>query len=161
MVGRTWPDITETIAHQTACYPFQTLLNTKRQTWLKRTSPPSTVHRVCRPTDHRYSACDASQLFRANHCNRSRQTAEDYASQVVRAGSSSDLAAQASRMCHRTNHLPSVQSVHEEWRVSGTAQASPRTATTQKIHLGSGRRQLLSSHLQSPLHFKVHRTCCR
>ena len=31
MVGRTWPDITEAIAHQTACYPFQTLLNTKRQ----------------------------------------------------------------------------------------------------------------------------------
>jgi len=60
------------------------------------------------------------------------EVAEDYASQVVRAGFSSDLAAQASRICHRTNHLPSVQSVHEEWRVSGTAQASPRTATTQK-----------------------------
>jgi len=39
VVGRTWPDITETNAHQTACYPFQTLLNTKRQTWPKRTSP--------------------------------------------------------------------------------------------------------------------------
>jgi len=35
VVGRTWPDITETIAHQTACYPIQTLLNTKRQTWPK------------------------------------------------------------------------------------------------------------------------------
>ena len=44
-----------------------------------------------------------------------------------------------------------MQSVHEEWRVYGTAQASPRTATTQKILLGSGRRQLLSSHLQSPI----------
>ena len=39
VVGRTWPDITETIAHQTTCYPFQTLLNTKRQTRPKRTSP--------------------------------------------------------------------------------------------------------------------------
>ena len=39
VVGRTWPDMTETIAHQTACYPFQTLLNTKRQTPPKRTSP--------------------------------------------------------------------------------------------------------------------------
>ena len=39
VVGRTWPDITETITHQTACYPFQTLLNTKRQTPPKRTSP--------------------------------------------------------------------------------------------------------------------------
>ena len=39
VVGRTWPDITETIAHQTACYLFQTLLNTKRHTWPKRTSP--------------------------------------------------------------------------------------------------------------------------
>ena len=38
VVGRTWSDITETIAHQTACYPFQTLLNTKRQTRPKRTS---------------------------------------------------------------------------------------------------------------------------
>ena len=26
VIGRTWPDITETIAHQTACYPFQTLI---------------------------------------------------------------------------------------------------------------------------------------
>ena len=39
MVGRTWPDITETITRQTACCPFQTLLNTKRQTWRKRKSP--------------------------------------------------------------------------------------------------------------------------
>ena len=31
--------ITETIAHQTTCYPFQTLLNTNRQTWPKRKRP--------------------------------------------------------------------------------------------------------------------------
>jgi len=51
-----------------------------------------------------------------------------YASQVVRSGSSSDLAAQASRICHRTDHLPSVQSVHEEWRVSGIGPSSSKPA---------------------------------
>jgi len=73
VVGRTWPDITEAIAHQTACYPFQTLLNTKCQTWPKRTSP-----------SHRSMRLFMSSLFTLSCSMTTRWTHLNYNSRLSR-----------------------------------------------------------------------------